>query len=258
MALEQSITVVRRDMRFLPEPMRAGEPPATSRLAGKVPACQETCSIIFRDRRRVTFISPIHRYSVFCFQYAALVLLECLIRLVDDPESPRLRRTPLLGLLSAVVLLSCGRGSAPAPHDAGAADLSTERPDPGAALCARYQATDAAAPSSFDVVQQIFEDNCTACHSGGAPMDLSRGVAFSNIVNHAVPPIESCGGVLVVPGDPASSYLYQKLTNSHPCAGAQMPLDEFFTSAPLPACVTEIIRAWIEGGAMPTASDAGH
>jgi len=161
-------------------------------------------------------------------------------------------------IFSVVVLLSCGQGSAPSPNDAGAADRSAERSDPGATLCARYQATDAAAPSSFDVVQQIFDENCTGCHAAGAPMDLSPGVAVSNIVNHAVPPIESCGGVLVVPGNPASSYLYQKLTNRHPCAGAQMPLDEFSTSAPLPACVTEIIRAWIEGGAMPTAPDAGR
>jgi hypothetical protein len=166
-------------------------------------------------------------------------------------------RAPLLGALSVVALLSCGHGNAPTPNDAGAADLSAERPAPGAALCARYGATDGAAPSSFAVVQQIFVDNCTACHSGGAPMDLSPGVAFSNIVNHAVPSVESCGGVLVVPGDPASSYLYQKLTNGHPCAGAQMPLDELFTSAPLPACVTAIVRAWIESGAMPSASDAG-
>jgi hypothetical protein len=186
------------------------------------------------------------------------VLLDVVFPRDRSPESPQLRRTPLLGALSVVLLLSCGHGNAPTPHDAGAADLSAERPDLGSALCARYGATDGAAPTSFDVVQQIFVDNCTACHAAGAPMDLSPGVAFSNIVNHAVPSVESCGGVLVVPGDPTSSYLYQKLTNNHPCAGAQMPLDEFFTSAPLPGCVTEIIRAWIEGGAMPTASDAGR
>ena len=127
-----------------------------------------------------------------------------------------------------------------------------DRVDPRAAMCSRYQAQIGAAPSPpFDVVQQIFDDNCTTCHSAFADLDLSRGASYAHIVGHSVPSVESCGGTLVVPGDPASSYLYQKLTVSHPCAGSQMPLDEFFMSQPLPDCMTSIVRDWIQAGAQP-------
>ena len=159
------------------------------------------------------------------------------------------------GLLAAfaALLAACGSGSVRGAATDAAVDAGVvDRVDPRLALCERYQAQIGAAPSPpFEVIQQIFEDNCTACHSPGAALDLSRGASFAHIVNHAVPAVESCGGVLVAPGDPASSYLYQKLTVSHPCAGAQMPLDEFFTSQPLPDCMTTIVRAWIQAGAQP-------
>ena len=134
----------------------------------------------------------------------------------------------------AALLAACG-GSARGPVADGGRDTVAvvDRVDPRLAMCSRYQAQIDAAPSPpFDVVQQIFDDNCTGCHGTGAVL-------------------ESCGGTLVVPGDPVSSYLYQKLTLSHPCAGAQMPLDELFTSQPLPECMTSIVRDWIQAGAQP-------
>jgi hypothetical protein len=152
---------------------------------------------------------------------------------------------------------SCGAGGgatdgrASDAGDGGASDGGgVDRVDPTLALCARYQAQlpDAGAVP-FQIVQQIFDDNCVTCHSGGAALDLSAGVSFAHIVNHAAPAVESCGGILITPGDPAASYLYQKLTVAHPCAGMQMPLDELFASQPLPDCVTGIVRAWILAGA---------
>ena len=174
--------------------------------------------------------------------------------------SPLRRATPpvaarvLLAWLACLVPLSCTGATAPATpvaHDAAVADQG----DRAAALCAHYQAL-ATSRSSFDVVQQIFDDSCASCHTGAA-LDLSAGRAWSDLVNHAPPADEACGRTLVVPGDPASSYLYQKLTSPHPCAGRQMPLDELFGSAPLPDCVTGLIRAWIEAGAPPSALDGG-
>lgn len=159
----------------------------------------------------------------------------------------------------AVVLAACHSGGVGGGRpDAGTDTGPVDRVDPRMALCDRYRAQIGAAPSPpFDVVQQIFDDNCTACHGTGAAMDLSPGVSYAHIVNHAVPPIEACGGTLVVPGDPASSYVYQKLTLSHPCAGAQMPLDELFTSQPLPDCMTSILRDWIQAGAPPASASDG-
>ena len=156
----------------------------------------------------------------------------------------------LWSLILALAAGSCGGGGAadggarPDGRDSGAAD----KIDPRTALCERYQDGDASSPP-FEIVQKIFDDNCIACHTQGAALDLSAGVSFAAIVNHAVPAAESCGGTLIVPGNASASYLYQKLTSSHPCAGAQMPLDEIFISQPLPDCVTAILRAWIETGA---------
>ncbi len=169
----------------------------------------------------------------------------------------QIRRAAWLALAATAALLAaCGSGTRASAPDAGHDTTSAvDRVDPRLALCSRYQAQIGAAPSPpFDVVQQIFDDNCTGCHSPGAALDLSRDTSYAHIVDHAVPAVESCGGTLVVPGDPASSYLYQKLTVSHPCAGAQMPLDELFTSQPLPDCMTAIVRAWIEAGAQPSSA----
>jgi len=69
-----------------------------------------------------------------------------------------------------------------------------------------------------------------------------------NLVNHAAPAAESCGGILVVPGNPDASYLYQKLSNPKPCAGERMPRTEF-GSQPLPDCVVMLVHDWIVGGA---------
>ena len=66
---------------------------------------------------------------------------------------------------------------------------------------------------------------------------------------------ESCGGTLVVPGDPDASYLYQKLSSDHPCSGIRMPRGEF-GSEPLADCVTALVRAWIVAGAPGSGSDA--
>lgn len=72
----------------------------------------------------------------------------------------------------------------------------------------------------------------------------------------ACPRPDACGGILVAPGDPTGSYLYQKLSSATPSYGAQMPLGEFFSN-PLPACVIAMVNRWIAEGAPGPAADGG-
>jgi hypothetical protein len=160
----------------------------------------------------------------------------------------------LLALLAAGACSSASRGT-PAT-DGGGADTGADAdavipPDPRAGVCA-----DAGASPPFELVQRIFDENCVSCHAPGADLVLGVGVSWGNLVQQPAPPSESCGGVLVVPGDPASSYLYQKLTSATPCYGTQMPAGEFGPQ-PLPACVTAIVRDWIAEGAPAPTGDAG-
>jgi hypothetical protein len=114
----------------------------------------------------------------------------------------------------------------------------------------------AAAPP-FALVQRIFDDNCTTCHSGAGPMvSLEPSVSWGNLVGQPPPAPETCGGVLIVPGKPDESYVFQKLSSATPCYGSQMPIGEF-TSDPLPDCVVAIVRAWIAEGAPGPGVDAG-
>jgi hypothetical protein len=87
-------------------------------------------------------------------------------------------------------------------------------------------------------------------------VNLEPGVSWSNLVQKPSPAPDACGGILVVPGIPGSSYLFQKLSSATPCYGAQMPLGEF-ASEPLPDCVVAIVGAWIAEGAPGDPSDAG-
>lgn len=135
------------------------------------------------------------------------------------------------------------------------ADAAVDVPvavDPRAAICAEVEA---GATVGFDVVQAIFTRNCIICHAQGNDLDLVAGVAWQDLVDHPAPSAEACGGTLVVPGNPDGSYLYQKLTNPNPCAGSQMPRTDLLPD-PLPACVIELVRAWIDEGA-PAAPDQG-
>ena len=160
----------------------------------------------------------------------------------------------------SALLVGCSAG-APGPARDAQADVPAEvsavdRQDPRAALCASADAAGLTAAPPFDLIQQIFDDNCVSCHSPGADVDLSPGVAWSNLVGRPAPSLETCGGTLVVPGDADASYLYQKLTLTHPCSGAQMPRTEF-ASDPLPDCLIALVRAWIATGAPGPDLDGG-
>jgi hypothetical protein len=113
---------------------------------------------------------------------------------------------------------------------------------------------------TFADVQAIFDQNCITCHTtqlpprpesfGFAMLPLTPDVAYRSLVGAAAS--EKCGGILVVPGDLARSYLYQKLTKDPPCDGKRMPHPGMLASRPpLPAAQVDIIRAWIQAGAPP-------
>jgi hypothetical protein len=159
-------------------------------------------------------------------------------------------------VLSCVAVLGCSKG-APAVSD-GAIDQSPIV-DPRAAICPPPDAI--TAPVSYVQIQQIFNDNCITCHDvggndGGPALDLRNGVSWANLVNQPAPSPDTCGGILVVPGDSNESYLYKKLTSAAPCYGAQMPKGEFF-SMPLPACVIAMVNQWITEGAPGAVTDGG-
>ena len=94
-------------------------------------------------------------------------------------------------------------------------------------------------------IQPIFNAACAGCHSGSHPAEslpLNSGSAYANIVN--IPATEEGSTMLVTPGDPARSYLYQKITESARF-GDEMPPEGGLSSREVAA-----IRAWIQNGAL--------
>ena len=163
-------------------------------------------------------------------------------------------------MLSLLGLISCGgTSSVGRPHldasvvsdGAFVADLPvSEASNP---LCALYP-IDGGSSVPFEAVHAIFNESCISCHSsqdggsdGGAELDLGPA-AWANLVRQPAPASEACGGTLVVPGNPDSSYLYQKLTEDHPCSGERMPRGD--VALPLPDCLIALVRAWIATGAV--------
>jgi len=156
------------------------------------------------------------------------------------------------GVIAFVFAIAgCRATSSPEVHDAAAID----HPAPVDPLCVGPEDGAAPIPPTFALMQAIFDRNCVSCHSPGADLVLEAGVAWSNLVSRPAPLSESCGGTLVVPGDPDASYIYQKLSSDHPCSGMRMPRGEF-GSEPLADCVTALVRAWIATGAPGPGSDA--
>jgi len=165
-----------------------------------------------------------------------------------------IRGAPLAIVVSAL-LAGCGGGTHATP-DAHPDLLPVEQYDPRAAICATADAAGVTSLPPFDLIQQIFTENCVTCHSPGADVDLSPGVAWGNLVNRPAPSTESCGGTLVIPGNAPMSYLYQKILLDQPCSGARMPRTEF-ASDPLPDCVIALVSNWIVEGAPGPATDGG-
>jgi hypothetical protein len=155
-------------------------------------------------------------------------------------------------LLAALVAAGACSSSPAKPVDAGYDYVWV---DPRTDVCGEGGATPAMPP--FELVQQIFNENCVSCHAPGADLNLAQDVSWANLVGQPAPAAEACGGVLVVAGDPNASYLYQKVTSPTPCSGVRMPRGEFGSAPPLPDCVLAILHDWIAAGAPGPSADGG-
>ncbi len=108
---------------------------------------------------------------------------------------------------------------------------------------------------SMQAVQAIFDARCILCHDArklGIPADpgvpLTSDKSYDTLVGKAGQ--EPCGGLLVVPGNPTASYLYQKVTSDTPCSGERMPRPfEIGPRVDLSAADVATIRTWIAAGA---------
>jgi mono/diheme cytochrome c family protein len=163
---------------------------------------------------------------------------------------PSLREYASAVIVASSVCASCGAAGHQPTRDAQV----VERQDPRAGICAAADAAGETAAPPFAVIQQVFDENCTSCHTHGADLDLSAAVSWADLVGEPAPVTESCGGTLVTPGQPDASYLVQKISVNAPCAGMRMPRTEFAPD-PLPDCVIALVRNWIAAGApAPVAS----
>jgi hypothetical protein len=115
-------------------------------------------------------------------------------------------------------------------------------------------------PSSFELVQQVFDAQCVACHAAAnqyaaeSGLVLTRGRSWAELVGvRATNAAARADGLLrVTPNDAARSLLYHKLrwdAGHHSASyGAPMPLG----GEPLYNGEIEFIRRWIEAGAPRT------
>jgi hypothetical protein len=99
-------------------------------------------------------------------------------------------------------------------------------------------------------VQPIFTRECVGagCHGGvrtAANLDLRLGNAYADLVGVTA---DQCNGAKqrVVPGEPAQSYLMNKLLGTGICFGSQMPK----AGVRIPQAELDIISGWICGGAL--------
>lgn len=102
-------------------------------------------------------------------------------------------------------------------------------------------------PSYANDIQAIWSAKCTVmCHKGASPdgqLSLETGSSYAALVNQAM--VHSCSDATrVVPGDPSSSGLIDKLTGS--TCGTRMPEG----ANPLSAGELVMIQSWILRGAL--------
>ena len=100
-------------------------------------------------------------------------------------------------------------------------------------------------PTICYVAARVFEPSCATCHGAGGQAPELTAAAAAALVSAPSPLYP--GEVLVVASDPQASLLYRKLVGPP----AQMPLGEILDPA-----LTELVRAWIAGGALTTCASA--
>lgn len=112
---------------------------------------------------------------------------------------------------------------------------------------------DTATPTfSQDVWPMLAQSNigapaCINCHGVNGPGGLNLGftpaMAFAALVNTSSSSGNCGGSIYVVPGNPNASLMFDKLSNSPPACGAQMPFGGTFAGD------VNVVRDWILQGA---------
>ena len=100
----------------------------------------------------------------------------------------------------------------------------------------------------FDYATQvvpIFESACLSCHGAAALGGLSLDSYDDLVAGGDV--VAGGSATMMVPCDPDTSFLYDKVMTDTPSAGARMPLGGALSETEI-----EIIRLWIEQGASET------
>ena len=148
-----------------------------------------------------------------------------------------------------------------AATDSGTVDSSQAAPDAGAADSS-HAATDSGkgasdagnTPTFTEIYTTIFATNgCTTHHAGATPsggLDMStQAKAYADLVGvAAVTPkgeTPACSGDRVVAGNAATSLLYEKVSETKPPCGVQMPKGGPYLST----AEQNMIKDWINSGA---------
>ena len=112
-------------------------------------------------------------------------------------------------------------------------------------------ANGAPAATLTQIQANVFTPICSGCHNGSNPpngalpgsQDLRAGHSFASLVN--VASLEQSSLLRVKPGDPANSYLIQKLEGAPTISGQRMP----FGGPYLDQTTIDQIKSWIASGA---------
>lgn len=161
-----------------------------------------------------------------------------------------------------VLSLAVGCSSTPDPlsTDAGidaamdvAMDVSADSPlDRPARLDAPRPADAAAVITLADIEERVLRPHCAipSCHASAEPtgrMRLDEDFPRATLRDVAAMGV-ACrdqGLVRVVPGDPARSLLYRKISEDAPPCGSRMPQ----AAPPLPPELIALVHDWIAAGA---------
>lgn len=92
-------------------------------------------------------------------------------------------------------------------------------------------------------IQSIWDAACSGCHGrgGNGGLDLRVDVSYGNLVDT---PAQGYAGTRVVPGSPAASVLYLKLTGAGGVGGVMPP------AGSLDQASLDLINTWITEGAL--------
>ena len=140
----------------------------------------------------------------------------------------------------ALCAVACGGGPSPEPS------MGAPAPDP-------VSVGDGAASATFtDVYTAILQPTCSSCHTPGgegAFQDFSSpSHAYAALVGVKAsgPSCGTSGETRVEPGSASQSLIFQKVSESTPPCGSQMPLGR----PPLSSAQMTLIENWINAGAL--------